>query len=110
LYSLEIVQTCHCAIQDGGVSVERIAVGTVYSRLSPGEVTSNNPLDFAGLETLTPRERDRSLALAADGQSNKQIARTIGIGDRQVMRKMRARSLAELIRIAEMLKNNGIDV
>jgi FixJ family two-component response regulator len=68
------------------------------------------------LETLTPRER-QVMALAAAGQSNKQIAGTIGVGDvtvrvhhRQVMRKMRARSLAELIRIAEMLKNNGIDV
>jgi FixJ family two-component response regulator len=34
----------------------------------------------------------------------------VRVHHRQVMRKMRARSLAELIRIAEMLKNNGIDV
>src|SRR5260370_40736492 len=68
------------------------------------------------LESLTPRER-QIMALAAAGQSNKQIAGTIGVGDvtvrvhhRQVMRKMRARSLAELIRLAEMLKNNGISL
>jgi FixJ family two-component response regulator len=29
---------------------------------------------------------------------------------RQVMRKMRAKSLANLVRIAEMLKNRGIEV
>jgi FixJ family two-component response regulator len=68
------------------------------------------------LESLTPRER-QVMALAAAGQSNKQIAGTIGIGDvtarvhrRQLMRKMRAKSLAELVRIAETLKNHGINV
>jgi FixJ family two-component response regulator len=68
------------------------------------------------LESLTPRER-QVMALAAAGQSSKQIAGNIGIGDvtarvhrRQMMRKMRVKSLAELVRIAEMLKNRGIHV
>ena len=66
------------------------------------------------LESLTPRER-QVMVLAASGQSNKQTAGTIGIGDvtarvhrRQVMRKMQARSIAELVRIVEMLTNHGI--
>ena len=67
-------------------------------------------------ESLTPRER-QVMALAAEGQSNKQTAGTIGIGDvtarvhrRQVMRKMQARSIAELVRIVEMLASCGIKV
>jgi FixJ family two-component response regulator len=67
-------------------------------------------------ESLTPRER-QVMALAAAGQSNKQTAGTIGIGDvtarvhrRQVMRKMQARSIAELVRIVEMLASCGIKV
>ena len=67
-------------------------------------------------ESLTPRER-QVMALAAAGQSNKQTAGTIGIGDvtarvhrRQVMRKMQARSIAELVRIVEMLASYGIKV
>jgi FixJ family two-component response regulator len=67
-------------------------------------------------EALTPRER-QVMALAAAGQSNKQTAGTIGIGDvtarvhrRQVMRKMQARSIAELVRIVEMLASCGIKV
>lgn len=67
-------------------------------------------------ESLTTRER-QVMALAAAGQSNKQTAGTIGIGDvtarvhrRQVMRKMQARSIAELVRIVEMLASCGIKV
>jgi len=63
------------------------------------------------LETLTPREREVMTMIAA-GQSNKQIAGQIGIGDvtarvhrRQVMRKMRAKSIAELVRIADLLRD-----
>ena len=68
------------------------------------------------LISLTPRER-QVMMLAAAGQSSKQIAGTIGISDvtarvhrRQVMRKMRAKSLAELIKIAETLTNHGLTV
>jgi FixJ family two-component response regulator len=66
------------------------------------------------LELLTPRER-QVMALAAAGQSRKEIAGKMGISDvtvrvhhRQVMHKMRVKSIVELARIAEILTNHGI--
>jgi FixJ family two-component response regulator len=60
-------------------------------------------------ETLTPRERE-ILALVAAGLMNKQIAAEIGIAEitvkihrGHIMKKMGTRSLADLVRIAEML-------
>ena len=68
------------------------------------------------LESLTARER-QVMALAVAGQQNKQIAGRIGIRDvtvrvhrRQVMRKMRAKSLADLVRIADLLRSGGMDL
>ncbi|MGH6881507.1 response regulator transcription factor [Hypericibacter sp.] len=64
----------------------------------------------AGFESLTPRERE-VLALVAAGLLNKQIAAQIGISEAtvklhrgQVMRKMQARTLADLIRMADKLE------
>lgn len=66
------------------------------------------------LELLTSRER-QVMALAAAGQSRKEIAGKMGISDvtvrvhhRQVMHKMRVKSIVELARIAEILTNHGI--
>jgi FixJ family two-component response regulator len=63
----------------------------------------------AVFETLTARERD-VLALVASGLMNKQIAAEIGLAEitvkihrGHIMRKMGARSLADLVRMAEML-------
>ncbi len=60
-------------------------------------------------ETLTPREQE-VLALVATGLMNKQIAAEIGIAEITVkihrghlMKKMGARSLADLVRMAEIL-------
>jgi FixJ family two-component response regulator len=62
------------------------------------------------VETLTPRERD-ILALVAAGLMNKQIAAEIGIAEITVkihrghmMKKMGTRSLADLVRIAKIVK------
>jgi len=60
-------------------------------------------------ETLTPRERD-ILALVSAGLMNKQIAAELGIAEitvkihrGRVMKKMGAKSLADLLRAAEIL-------
>lgn len=61
------------------------------------------------LETLTPRERE-VLPLVVSGLPNKQIAAEIGTSETtvkvhrsQLMRKMGANSLAELVRLAERI-------
>jgi FixJ family two-component response regulator len=61
-------------------------------------------------ESLTARER-QVMALLVSGRVNKQIAAEIGISEvtvrlhrGQVMRKMHASSLADLIRIADKIK------
>ena len=63
----------------------------------------------ARLETLTRRERE-VMALAVAGRLNKQIAAEIGLSEAtvklhrgQVMRKMRARSLTDLVRMGDRL-------
>jgi FixJ family two-component response regulator len=59
---------------------------------------------------LTPRERE-VMALVAEGLANKQIAAaldlkeiTVKVHRSQVMRKLEARSLPELVRMADLLK------
>jgi FixJ family two-component response regulator len=61
------------------------------------------------VDALTPRERE-IMALVAAGRLNKQIAADLGVSEitvkvhrGQVMRKMHARSLADLVRMADQL-------
>jgi FixJ family two-component response regulator len=61
------------------------------------------------LETLTPRERE-ILALVSSGLMNKQIAAELGLAEitvkihrGHIMKKMGSKSLADLVRKAEML-------
>jgi FixJ family two-component response regulator len=64
-------------------------------------------------DTLTPRERE-VLSLVSAGLMNKQIAAEIGIAEitvkihrGHVMKKMRTRSLADLVRLSEILGIRG---
>jgi len=74
-----------------------------FSRRSPATAQRRR------YRSLTPRERD-VLALVVAGLLNKQVAGELGTSEatvkthrKQVMAKMRAESLADLIRIADQL-------
>ena len=65
-------------------------------------------------ETLTPRERE-VMRLVVAGMLNKQIAveldiseKTVNVHRGQVMQKMRADSLADLVRMTEKLETNSL--
>jgi FixJ family two-component response regulator len=84
-----------------------VAIERDRKRRKDDEIVSNAQALF---ETLTPRERD-VLALVAAGLMNKQIAAEIGIAEitvkihrGHIMRKMGTRSLADLVKITEMLR------
>jgi FixJ family two-component response regulator len=63
----------------------------------------------SSFETLTPRERE-IMAMVASGLMNKQVAGKIGLSEitvkvhrGRIMQKMGARTLADLVRMAEAL-------
>jgi two-component system, LuxR family, response regulator FixJ len=70
-------------------------------------MTSRNaaPMNFPGLEPLTPREQD-VLGCLMEGASNKEMARQLGISPRtievhraRIMEKLGAKNTADLIRV-----------
>lgn len=91
----ELMDAVHAAIeQDRTTGTERAELGVLKRRYSG----------------LTPRERE-VLPLVVSGLLNKQAAAELGISDvtlevhrRNVMQKMGAASLADLVRMAERLK------
>ena len=89
----------------------------IQNGLAKDQVWLENERMIAALrtrfESLSPRERE-VMARVVEGRLNKQIAADIGISEitvkvhrSQVMRKMQARSLPELARMADRLKQSG---
>jgi len=84
----------------------KLALERDQSRIESEKASSGLKSSF---ETLTPRERE-IMALVASGLMNKQVAGKIGLSEitvkvhrGRIMQKMGARTLADLVRMAEAL-------
>jgi FixJ family two-component response regulator len=88
----------------------QLLIDTVHSALRQAETSRRERDESADVraryESLTPRER-QVLRLVAGGVSNKNVARQLGLSEKtvefhraKVMAKMRAESVAELVRLS----------
>ena len=84
----------------------KLALERDRSRIESEKAASGLKSSF---ESLTPRERE-IMALVASGLMNKQVAGKIGLSEitvkvhrGRIMQKMGARTLADLVRMAEAL-------
>jgi FixJ family two-component response regulator len=121
-----IVTTCQARLVAAARATKSAVIGCVQKPLQEGDVTA---AVYAAIEmdrrqrvaasrkdevllrfrTLTPRERE-VMALVTTGRLNKQVGGHLGVSEITVkahrgaaMRKMGARSLAELVRMADLL-------
>jgi FixJ family two-component response regulator len=94
-----------------------VLVTTVQSALAKGRAIRSDRERVADakrrFESLSPREREVFASVVA-GQLNKKVGAALGIAERtvkmhraNVMEKMNASSIAELVRIADLLKAAG---
>ena len=121
-----IVTTCQVRLVTAARATKNGVIGCVQKPLQRGDVIAavNAAIDvdrrqrvvasqtdevLARFRTLTPRERE-VMALVTTGRLNKQVGGHLGVSEITVkahrgaaMRKMGARSLAELVRMADLL-------
>lgn len=97
-----------------------VLVRTVQSAMAKGRASRSDQERIADarrrFESLSPREREVFVSVVA-GQLNKQVGAGLGIAEStvkmhraNVMEKMNAASIAELVQIADLLKAAGVVV
>jgi FixJ family two-component response regulator len=94
--------------------LDAVAVGLARDR-ARRQASEEAAALHARFKTLTPRERE-VMAHVTAGLMNKQIAAEIGLSEitvklhrGNVMRKMEARSVADLVRMAEALRAQPLE-
>lgn len=97
--------------------VAEVLLAAVHNALERSKLALDQQLDLQKLHecysALSPRERE-VMALVVTGLLNKQVGRKLGISEitvkahrGRVMRKMKAKSLADLVTIAARLRMDG---